>query len=401
MFKYAIKNIFRYKTRSILTFIVIAVSAVATVFMMGYFNGMIGLFLKGFIDYETGHIRIVTEGFAEKERFTPVYENIPNVDQLKAEILEDDRVAKVVPAYKIFGLVGNGENTYPMSIVSFDFSDDFYELEDKIVEGELLETGLLMSKELQDKIGIYQGDSPILVSTTVDGGLNAVKPEIIGTTYFSMAMFDKHTVFVDLRTANKLLKTKNSATEVFVVLKKMKDIPEVTKELQAKYPNYDVSDYITQIGPLYSFIDFELRLLNGIVVFVMFLGSLIVVNSLVASIYERITEVGMLKVLGYSNLELTKMLFYEGLFFGVFAGGLGFLIGALLLYYLSIVGIDLTAMQSEGQSVPMETVLYPSLTLKLGVISFLVAVMIPALISLIPARVLSKIVPIDAINSRG
>ena len=73
----------------------------------------------------------------------------------------------------------------------------------------------------------------------------------------------------------------------------------------------------------------------------MFLGSFVITNSLVASIYERMHEIGMLKAIGFTNGELTRMLFYEGIIYWYHRRRNRFTAGALLVSYLSHVGIDL------------------------------------------------------------
>ena len=132
----------------------------------------------------------------------------------------------------------------------------------------------------------------------------------------------------------------------------------------------------------------------------MFLGSFVITNSLVASIYERMHEIGMLKAIGFTNGELTRMLFYEGIIYGIVGGGIGFTAGALLVYYLSHVGIDFSASIGDA-NMPIETIIYPKLTFISATASLLIAVLVPGIVSLIPARLMKKITHVEALTSRG
>ena len=75
MFKFAIKNILRYRSRSMLTLIVIAFSALASMACVGMMEGVINHMIDGFVKYNTAHIRITTKEFKDKIRFQPMYAN--------------------------------------------------------------------------------------------------------------------------------------------------------------------------------------------------------------------------------------------------------------------------------------------------------------------------------------
>ena len=105
MFKLAIKNVLRYKSRSILTALVIMVSAIATVFIMGFMDGMMKHILNGYVNYQTGHVRITTKEFLEKEKFMPLYESMENISTLQNDLQSDERVAQVVPMIRFGSFV--------------------------------------------------------------------------------------------------------------------------------------------------------------------------------------------------------------------------------------------------------------------------------------------------------
>jgi len=111
-------------------------------------------------------------------------------------------------------------------------------------------------------------------------------------------------------------------------------------------------------------------------------------------------EIGILKAIGFTNKELTRILFYEGIIYGIIGGGIGFTVGALLVYYLSQVGMDFSASIGDVK-MPIETIIYPKLTFISATASLIIAVLIPGIVSLIPARLMKKITPVEALNSRG
>ncbi len=399
MFKLAIKNILRYKSRSFLTALVIVVSALSSVFISAFIEGMISHMIDGYAKYQTGHIRITATEFLEKERFMPLYEYLPEITDMQKTLLQDERIASVVPMVRFGGFIGQDDESIPVSLIGFDLENNSYGLKDRIVEGKVSQTGIVVGRDLQQRIAVSMGDTPLVVATTIDSALNGTKTPIIASTLFNMSAFDKNTVFMDLQTVQKLLRMEDGATEVFVMIKDQKNLEAIASDLRSIYGDYTIETYKTQMGSLYTTMEIEKHILNFIAAIIMFLGSLVIINSLVASIYERINEIGMLKALGYSDLELTKMLFFEGLAFGLIAGGLGFVLGQVLIVYASRVGFDLSSMMSSV-NMPIDAVIYPKMTALNTIITAFIAITIPALVALFPARTLSKITVVEALNMR-
>ncbi len=399
LFKLAIKNILRYKSRSLLTALVIVVSALSSVFISAFIEGMISHMIDGYAKYQTGHIRITTKDFLEKERFMPLYEYIPNMQEIEKTLLQDDRIEKVIPLVRFGGFVGNEDESVPVSLIGFDLENNSYGLKDRLIDGEVSKTGVILGSDLQKKLGSEIGDTPLIVATTIDSALNGTKTPIIANSRFHMSAFDKNTVFMDLQTTQKLLRMDDGATEIFVMIKNQKDLESIVSDLTDMYEDYAIETYKTQMGSLYTTMEIEKGILNFIAAIIMFLGSLVIINSLVASIYERINEIGMLKAIGYSDLELTKMLFFEGLIFGLIAGGIGFLLGQGLVFYVSTVGFDLSSMMSSV-NMPIDAIIYPKMTGLNGIITALIAITIPAFVSLFPSKTLSKITVVEALNMR-
>jgi len=399
MFKFAIRNVLRYKTRTILTMLVIAVSAFATVAIIGFTNGIHSHIINSYIQYQTAHIRITTKGYLDKERFMPLYDNIANITSFKNELLLDPNIKLAVPTIHFSALIAKDNTTIPIRVITFDLKDNGYDLDKKIVAGNISDTGLLIGTDLKEKLDLNLGDTPLILATTVEDSLNAIKPPITGITSFGISQFDKRTLIVDLKTAQRLLRSPDATTEIFITLNDESQTDLMVEKLSAQYPEYILESYKTQAGPLYSMMELENYILNFIAGFIMFLGSLVIINSLVASIYERMNEIGMLKALGYSNYELTKMLFFEGVVFGVVGGGIGFILGLILMHYFSVAGIDFSGGMGDSD-MPVNLVVYPVMNTFSIILSFGISIIIPSLISLVPARILRNVTPLDALNSK-
>ncbi len=400
MFKLAIKNVLRYKTRTILTALVIMVSSIATVFIMGFMDGMMEHILNGYVNYQTGHVRITTKEYLEKEKFMPLYESMTDIEVFQKELEQDERVSQVVPMFRFGSFIGMEDETLPVSVVAFDLQNNTFGLDKKLIDGESVSDGIVIGKGLQEKFNLTLGDKPLIVATTVDSALNGTKPEITGISQFGMSLFDKSAIFMNLQTAQRLLRLEDSAAEIWIKLKNEKKVDEYVDDLQVQYPDLAIESYKTQMGAFYITMKVEENILAFVAMIIMFLGSLVIINSLIASIYERINEIGMFKALGYTDKELTKMLFFEGSVFGIFAGGLGFVLGLIGVQYFAIKGIDFSVFMGSLE-MPIESIIYPSVTVGTALISAVVAIVIPAIVSLIPARTMRRLSVVEALNHKN
>jgi putative ABC transport system permease protein len=63
-------------------------------------------------------------------------------------------------------------------------------------------------------------------------------------------------------------------------------------------------------------------------------GSFGVVNTMMSSVYERIKDIGIMKAIGASRIQIIQMFLYEAVVIGSVGGVLGYAIGTLLSYVI-------------------------------------------------------------------
>lgn len=399
MLNFAFKNMLRYKTRSLITLSVVAVTAITSIIAMGFSSGIVELMLKGFVQYQTAHVRAVTPEYLKEIRFRPIYYSISNVSALAEKLRSYPEVKQVVPTFTLFGFasLGGGSTAHPSRGIAIPFADNSYEFSKKLKEGSAA-GGVLIGTKFSEKIGT-KINSPLMISTTtVEGGINAVKPNLGGLLQFNMKAMDNNMFFLDLPLAQTLLRAPDSASEVYIHLHNESDTKAFTEKLRADFPSLAFQTYYEQIGPMASMIEIERKVTWLITTLIMMLGSLAVVNSLVAGIYDRINEIGMLKAVGFSDKELSNMLVYEGFFYGLIGGTIGFIIGAAVLGYFGYFGLDLTPMLATAE-LPIEPVLYPIISWQLYLLGYLISILVPALVAFLPSKHIKNITPVDALRA--
>jgi putative ABC transport system permease protein len=113
-------------------------------------------------------------------------------------------------------------------------------------------------------------------------------------------------------------------------------------------------------------------------------GSFGVVNTMMSSVHQRVKDIGIMKAVGASRLQIVKMFLYEALVVGLIGGILGFIAGTLLSYVIGPLIYEDLAVSYAPQY------LLPALAL---------AILVAAVASVYPAFRASKVSVADSLRS--
>ena len=82
-----------------------------------------------------------------------------------------------------------------------------------------------------------------------------------------------------------------------------------------------------------------------------------VVNTMMASVNERIKDIGIMRAVGASRSQIVKAFIYEAIIIGVIGGIFGYVAGTLLAYVIGPIIFEGTAIAYVTQYIPMALVL--------------------------------------------
>ncbi len=148
-------------------------------------------------------------------------------------------------------------------------------------------------------------------------------------------------------------------------------------------------------------IDSVNRIMNGVTLVLAFfssisllVGGLMVVNTMVVSVYERTREIGISKALGASESDILRMFLAECLFIGTLGGILGDFFGVLFATLIDRAGRALLMSRLEIGSIEHLTVL----NFKILAAGVLISLLVSVLSGLYPAWRASKLDPVRALR---
>ncbi|MDE6760929.1 MAG: ABC transporter permease [Lachnospiraceae bacterium] len=132
-------------------------------------------------------------------------------------------------------------------------------------------------------------------------------------------------------------------------------------------------------------------LLGGIGMIALIVAVIGIGNTMTTSVYDRINEIGILKVLGCDPDELLYLFLLES---GIL-GGLGGLIGIIISYGMTEIGVNKLAVKLLNMPKGTELAVIP---LWLAVFAFIFAVILGVLAGFFPAKWAAKLKPIEAVR---
>jgi len=367
----AVRNVFRHRTRSLITLAAIAIGGASVIFVGGFFENMFFKMRESYIKGHTGHIQVYRAGFLEKGSSRPFDYLIENPQEIVPLIREIPGVIRVTQRLQFSGMISTGDNTvsclvqgveplYEPSIRQSDAQnprEDLAEVGGAVIEaGDPLDEGhpygTILGRGLAAGLDAKVGDALVLVANTVSGAINAFDISVQGIFFTSAKVFDDHVLRMPLDTAQQLLYT-NAVQTLVIMLERTEDTPRITRQLQARFRERGLPLEVKTWEEINDFYTKTRELFDRMYVILKFVIALIVIlsiyNTMTMAVMERTNEIGTMMALGTKRSGVLRLFIVEGVVLGVIGGMLGVLLGSAVT---SIVGsIGITMPPAPGSSI--------------------------------------------------
>ncbi len=368
------KNLFRRKTRTLLTVSGIAVGVAAIVALgamgEGLRTGYVSMFSGSGADLvmiQKGSYDITMSG-VDQDVMTQV-ETMPEVRAVNG-IVVGNVTAPGAPYFFVFGYDPKG-----FGIQRF-----------KLVEGQTLGAGrntaftsreILLGKQASEALKLKVGE--IL---RLPGG----SFRIVGI-YATGSGFEDAASVVSLADAQALMQKHRQVGAVQIKLKDPRQLDPVRAKLEKLYPKLTISGS-SQAANDQQMVTYMQGFAWGIALLAVIIGGIGMMNTVMMSAFERTREIGTLRALGWSRLRVTVMVLGESVSLGVIGGALGCALGAALIAPMS-------------QSAALAAFMQGRVTLPLLAQGMVTAMVLGGVGGLYPAWWASKLLPVEALRYEG
>jgi putative ABC transport system permease protein len=364
--KLALRNIFRQKTRTLVTLAAISIGVVGLILSSGFVADIIFQLGEAIIHSQTGHIQIFRKNFLDKGTRQPANYLIEQHDLIAKDIASLPGVEIVTNRIAFAGLLNNGKRD--VAIVGEGIEPDSEARMGTyltLVSGKQLAdtdtTGIMLGQGVAETLGVTPGDSLTLLLNTTDGALNTMDFLVTGIFQTFSKDFDARAVRIPLKAAQELLSV--SGSNLLVVMLAQTDMTEASmaaakqaisnRELDTRSWR-QLSDFYDKSVEMYKRQFGVLRLI------VLFMLLLSVANSVNMSLFERTREFGTLLALGNRPSNVFWLVMTEGALVGFIGATIGALLGCIMAYAVSAIGIPMPPPPNANVGYTAHITLFPT-----------------------------------------
>lgn len=407
LFKIAIRNLMRYKRRTLLTSSLVAIGVVFVLVFVAVSGSFKNMIIGQITGSMLGDIQIHRKGYVASIENLPLTLNMKpeSVAKLEKALKETKGIEAYSPRIKFGGMFSTFAETTNIRLNGVYPDREMKTtplLQSRIVEGEkTIKKGDVLVPELLAKgMNVKVGDTVVMIATNKDGSVNG-KQLRVGGILESATGPGGRDGYLHIEDAMEILRMDEmEISEIAVRLSNFDNLHQVSAKLDTALAQdngskgksiFEVHTW-EALSPFYNIarmidvMTFFIRLMLIAIVLVS------IMNVMVMAVFERIREIGTIAAIGTLPGKILSMFVIEGLCLGIFGAALGTLVGSVTVFVLKLVRIKFNFGMQTG------LVLLPSLHVQDIVLISAIVILVAVIGSLQPALKASRMAPIDALR---
>jgi lipoprotein-releasing system permease protein len=313
--------------------------------------------------------------------------SIDNWRSLATEIAATPGIVAVTPIAAGAGLAIRGEASRSVAMIGIELDsyDRIVALREKIIEGvaRVAPGEAMIGQQLAEDLGVSIGERIVLRT----GGEAADTFKVSAIFDLGNRDLNRRNVYITLKSAQSLFNIPGGVTNIYATVTELFSADH-TAALLKQRTGADIESWMESNAQLLAALDAQTistRLIRGFTTLVVMLG---IASVLVVSVVQKRKEIGILRAMGATRAQMTRVFLMQGGIVGLVGSVLGAVLAKLLLWAFSMFVLG-----SDGKPLFMT-----ELPLDLAVTVTLVATMCGVLAAAAPARSAAKLDPAQAIR---
>jgi len=410
----ALRNLRRHKLRTLLSISAIIIAVIIGIFYRSILIAYSESTFENFIQLESGHVRLVDEEYARRERVLSLQYPVDGFDgeglqNMMNRIEEEEAITGMLPRLRFPAFYAAGDEMEHMMGWGIDIDREIEEIDfgRHLTEGRLPEADnreIAFGHSLLEKLNREVGGTITLLYNTSYNSLQGTTFTITGSINTGLPYFDANIFVTHLNQAQQILDMPDQATELLVFGGNRDQDDAIVASLSDQFQSYGGSDKYQltswrDSGGIVQWLMAYQRIIFVVMAGIVFLASLIIINTLMMVIKERKKEIGTMASLGLKGKEIVLLFTFEGALMGMLGSVIGAIIGGGLTAYFSVVGLDFTeVMGSMGDSTLIDSVVFPTFSLENLLVAMILGIVVSTIACIIPARQAAKVKPSEAMR---
>jgi ABC-type lipoprotein release transport system permease subunit len=347
----AYRDLGRNRRRSILSLIAVALGLGLLILMNGYIAGVMEESLQNDIRLRTGHVQIRDDSYEAEKVSLQWDELLDEPEALAARASALPEVTAAAPVLWASGILNTIDDSAGLTIYGVDVTSALYEpIREAMVAGEFLQpddrSGVVIGKRLADMMGIALGQDVNLTVVNADGQPDEANFTVRGLFSTGIPSYDESALFMPLARAQAFTVTDGHASAIVMMLNRQSDSPRVAATLAGSGITTLTWREINQV--LLQLAELSMSFYTILDVIVMVVVAVVIANTLLMSVFERIREMGILAALGMKGRQIMLMFLLEAAILGIAGIIVGSILGLAGVAYLATVGIHIGEIATTG-----------------------------------------------------
>jgi ABC-type lipoprotein release transport system permease subunit len=395
------RNLWRNRTRTILTALTMGLGVAFCIFMNSWVGGFLKVMHEATVERNLGHLQIHHKDYPET--MNP-YDVVPNAGAVIDALRADPDIEVVAPRIQAFAMYAGADNEAASgSFVGVDVAAEaaLTEMNKRVIDGRWLSAKgeTVIGHTLADKLDLKVGGKLLVVVNSLDGSIgNQVYP-VVGIYKVGTVERDAGAMF-SLETAQELFVMGDGVHELVVLARSEHILAQVQERAQKDRADLAVRTWY-EISPETKQME-DITLISSLVfvIIIMMLTGFMIINTLLMSVYERTRELGLLASMGLPPKSVMRLILIESGLLGLISSAVGLGLGLLGHLLLITKGIPMEVKEGEGfvlNGVVLDPVIHGHLDLIQVVIPLVVVIIVSLLAGIWPARRAVKLDPVTAL----
>jgi putative ABC transport system permease protein len=407
LLKIAIRNLLRYKRRTLLTASLITIGVVFVLVYISVSGSFKNMMIGQITDSMLGQLQVHRKGYVASIDNLPLNLNLkgPAFKTLEETLNTNPEVEAYSPRLKFGGLFSNFAETTNIRLNGIYPDREFkttplFPSRIKMGRKTLNRGDILIPELLAKGMGVKVGDPVVIVATNQDGSVNGKQFTVAGIVESATGPGGRDG-YIHFEDARETLRMNDlEVSEIAIRLKNFGRVNSFADRLEsglAKYVNqkgmpvYEVHSW-EKLTPFYNIA----RMIDLMSVFIKIMLIAVVLisimNVMIMAVYERVREIGTIAAIGTLPGKILSMFTLEGFCLGILGVAIGDLMGLIIISILNFAGLTFDFGQQKG--LLLKATIAPGDVLVISGIVILVSV----LASLQPAFKASRMEPIKALR---
>jgi len=393
MIRFLFKGLIRDRSRFLFPFLTVAIGVFLTVAMYCYIKGAEYKIVEFNADLLTGHVKVMTKGYAAEPDQAPNDLALTGVGKLIEELKATYPDMTWAPRIRFGGLLdvpdeaGETKVQAPVAGTAADIrtpgSPEIRRLglEKAIIRGRLPEKAgeILIGEQLAGRLALGPGGKATFIGATMNGAMATANYVVSGVVRFGVRALDRTGLVMDIADARTVLDMEDAAGEIpgwrtagpyeqkvidVVAAKFNNPVPasadEFTPIMKTLREQSEMGNLLDQIGAV-----------NGAVIAIFILAmSLVLWNAGLIGSLRRYGEIGVRLAMGEPKGGVYRAMLGEAMMIGLLGTIAGTAAGLALSYYMQVRGINITGFL-KGAAVMLPSTLNSRITPAAYVIGFI------------------------------